>query len=164
MAAQPVVQPAGTHLAQLNVARTADALNSARMADFVANLDRVNAAAERSPGFVWRFQDDGGAAIDTQATPDPRLLINMSVWETPEALEHYVWNTIHKRIYARKAEFVEPHQKAHFVMWFVPAGHVPSVAEAFARLETLREKGPSAEAFGWESLPNVTLWRSQRCG
>lgn len=156
-------QPAGHHLAQLNVGRILDSMDSPRMAEFKANLDRVNAIAERSPGFVWRLKDDSGNATAILTSPDPFALVNMSVWESPEQLEHFVWNTLHKRFYQKKAAWFEPPKEPHFVMWWVPIGHVPSTAEALDRLAHLGQNGPTAHAFGWESLPNVKLWMSQRC-
>jgi len=156
-------QPAGSHLAQLNVGRILDAIDSPRMAEFKASLDRVNAIAERSPGFVWRLKDEAGNATAILTTPDPRFIINLSVWQTPEQLEHFVWSTIHKRFYERKAQWFEPPKEPHFVMWWLTAGHVPTVEEALSRLAQLRAHGPGPEAFGWESLPNIRLWMSQRC-
>ncbi len=156
-------QPPGTHLAQLNVATALDDLNSARMADFVGALNRVNAVAERSPGFVWRLKDEGGNATDIQTSGDPRFIVNLSVWETAADLEHFVWNTIHKRVYRKKANWFEVPKSAYFVMWWVPAGHMPTAEEALARLAELNANGPDARAFGWESLPNIELWKQQQC-
>lgn len=156
-------QPADTHLAQLNIATAVDDLESERLADFVAALDQVNAVAERSPGFVWRLQDEGGNATDIRASDDARLIVNLSVWETPKQLEEFVWNTIHKRVYAKRSKWFSAPEQANFVMWWVPAGHLPTVDEAFQRLADLRENGASEQAFGWDALPNVTLWRQQRC-
>ena len=158
-----LVQPEGTHLAQLNVARARFDLEDARMADFVGALDRVNAIAERSPGFVWRLQGDVGNATDVKVTDNPRFIVNLSVWQKPEQLEHFVWNTIHKRVYQRKGSWFEPLGTPHFVMWWVPVGHEPTPEEAMARLADLAQLGPSERAFGWESLPNVKLWMIQRC-
>jgi hypothetical protein len=158
-----IEQPAGHHLAQLNVGRIRDAMDSPRMAAFKANLDRVNAIAERSPGFVWRLQDETGNATSILTSPDPFALVNISVWETAEQLEHFVWNTVHKRFYEKKAAWFEPPSQPHFVMWWVTAGHRPSTDEALARLAHLRRHGPSAHAFGWEALPNIILWIGQRC-
>jgi hypothetical protein len=158
-----IVQPAGTHLAQLNVGRALDDLDSPRLAEFMGALDRVNALAERSPGFVWRLKSDSGSATDIKVTNDPRFIINMSVWETAEHLEQFVWNTVHARVYDKKANWFEAPSKPYFVMWFVPIGHVPTPEEALARLEHLTAHGPSDHAFGWESLPNVKLWMSKRC-
>ena len=159
-----ITQPHGHHLAQLNVAQALDDLDSARLADFVAALDKVNAVAERSPGFVWRLKsDDGGSSMEIAVSDDPRLIVNISVWQTPEHLEQFVWNTIHKRVYNNKANWFAAPEAAHFAMWWVGEGHEPSVEEGLARLDHLRANGPGEHAFGWESLANVTLWMSQRC-
>ena len=158
-----VTQPAGTHLAQLNVGRIRYPTDDPRMAEFMGALDSVNALAERSSGFVWRFKDDSNNATNIHVTADPTFLINMSVWETAEHLEHFVWNTVHKRIYQRKGNWFEPMQTPHFVMWWIAVGHIPTPQEALARLEHLTQHGPSDHAFGWESLPNVKQLMSQRC-
>ena len=113
-----------------------------RMAEFMGALDRVNALAERSPGFVWRLQGDGDNATDIKVTDDPTFIVNLSVWETPEQLEHFVWNTMHKRVYQKKGNWFEPMATPHFVMWWVPVGHVPTPEEALARLEHLAQHGP----------------------
>jgi hypothetical protein len=160
---ESMTQPPNTHLAQLNVAQALDDMDSPRLAGFVGALDAVNAVAERSPGFVWRLKDDGGNATDIKVTSDPRFIVNLSVWETAEHLEHFVWNTVHKRVYQKKAKWFDPMPQAHFVMWWVTVGHRPSTDEALAKLEHLRTSGPSDDAFGWESLPNLRLWMSQRC-
>ena len=158
-----LVQPPGQYLAQLNVARAVDDLASQRMAHFVSALDVVNAVAERSPGFVWRLKGEGSSAIDIKVTDDARFIVNMSVWETPAHLEHFVWNTIHKRVYAKKAKWFEAMATPHFVMWWVGRAHRPTPEEAMARLAHLTANGPTAHAFGWESLSNIKLWMSQRC-
>jgi hypothetical protein len=158
-----MIQPPHTHLAQLNVGRLLDDVESPRLADFKAALDPVNALAERSPGFVWRLKGDSGNATDVRVSSDARFIVNLSVWETPEQLETFVWNTVHARIYEKKGKWLEASSVPHFVMWWVPVGHTPSTEEAMARLEHLRAHGPSDHAFGWESLPNIRLWMSKRC-
>jgi hypothetical protein len=158
-----IVQPKGTHLAQLNVARALDDLESPRLAGFMAALDGVNAVAERSPGFVWRLKSEAGNATDIKVSDDARYIINMSVWESAEHLEQFVWNTVHARVYEKKATWFEAPKTPHLAMWFVPAGHQPTAEEAMERLAHLTSHGPSAHAFGWESLPNVKLWRAKRC-
>jgi Domain of unknown function (DUF3291) len=158
-----ITQPPGTHLAQLNVARARFALDDPRIAEFMNALDRVNALAERSPGFVWRLKDDSGNATDIGVSGDPQVIANLTVWETPEQLEHFVWNTVHKRFYAKKGNWFAPMSTPHFVMWWMEAGRVPTLEEAMARLGHLTEYGPSDHAFGWESLPNIKLWMQQRC-
>ncbi len=140
------------HLAQLNVGRMAHAFDDPRMADFMGNLDRINAIADRSPGFVWRLQDEGGNATQIAFSDDAETIVNMSVWETPEALEEFTWNTLHHQFYARRAEWFQLMKSNHLVMWWVPAGHIPTLAEAAERLEHLDNHGPTEWAFGWDSL------------
>jgi hypothetical protein len=159
-----IAQPAGTHLAQLNVGRIRHPTDDPRMAEFMKALDTVIALAERSPGFVWRLKDEASNnATNVLVTPDPTFLINMSVWATAADLEHFVWNTVHKRFYMKKGNWFAPMDKPHFVMWFVPAEHLPTPQEALARLDHLTQHGPSAHAFGWDSLPNVERILQQRC-
>ena len=152
------------HVAQLNIGRFRYETNDPRMADFMNNLERVNALAERSPGFVWRYTDATGNATDTRPyAGDPRMAVNMSVWESVEALETFVWQTVHTRFYNRKHEWFEKLDGAYFVLWHVSADHRPSVAEAIERLEHLKAHGPSEHAFGWQDVASAKLWRSARC-
>src|ERR1044072_186401 len=102
------VQAPGTHLAQLNVGHIRYPTDDPRMAEFMGALDAVNALAERSPGFVWRLKDDSNNATAILVPPAPTFLINMSVGETPAHLEHFVWNTVHKRIYQKKGNWFAP--------------------------------------------------------
>jgi len=125
-----VTQPAGTHLAQLNVGHIRYPTDDPRMAEFMGALDAVNALAERSPGFVWRLKDDTNNATSILVTKDPTFLINMSVWESPAQLEHFVWNTVHKRIYGKKGNWFVPMTRPHFVMWWIPAGHTHAARSA----------------------------------
>ena len=154
------------HIAELNIGRLKHPIDDPRMADFVDNLARVNAMADRMPGFVWRLVGDGsnGGALELRPYPDPMMAVNMSVWETVEQLEQYVWKTVHQRFYNRKAEWFEKMSKHYFVMWFVDEGHVPTLDEAKERLEHLEAHGNSDHAFGWDHLEHIKLWQSQRCG
>jgi hypothetical protein len=151
------------NLAQLNVARLKYPFEDPRVADFAENLDRINALADRSDGFVWRLQDDGGNAIDVQADADPMIIVNMSVWRDAESLERFVWNTVHKQFYRRRAEWFSVMGDQHLAMWWVQDGHVPGVEEGMERLEHLRANGDSDFAFGWSHLPHVKLWQQARC-
>ena len=153
----------GMHLAELNIGRVRYPLDDPRMAGFVDNLALVNGLAERSKGFIWRLKDDSGNATSIHAFDDPRIILNISVWESVEALERYVWQTVHKRFYGRRHEWFDKMDGAYFVMWRVPAGHKPTVQEAVERLQSLRQDGPSDVAFGWESLPSAQLWKTSRC-
>ena len=153
------------HLAQLNIGQLRYSAGDPRVAEFMDNLDRVNAIAEAMPGFVWRLKDDTNNATSIDASDDfgPGIIVNMSVWESAEALERFVWQTVHKRFYNKKTDWFEAMGEAHFVMWWVEEGHRPGLAEAAQKLETLREHGSTDAAFGWDHLPNVKLWRSQQC-
>ena len=151
------------HLAELNIGRIRYPLDDPRMADFADNLDLVNTLAERSQGVVWRFKDDSGAATDTRPFDDPQIIVNMSVWESVETLERYVWQTVHKRFYGRRQEWFDKLSGPHMVLWWVPADHRPSIAEAKERLAHLAAHGPSDHAFGWESIASAQLWKTARC-
>ena len=128
-----------THIAQLNIGRFRYPTDDPRMAAFMANLDRINALAERSEGFVWRLKDESNNATAIRPANDPTMAVNLSVWESVEALERFVWATVHKQFYNRKGDWFEKLSTPHFVMWPIPAGHIPDLAEAMERLEHLEE-------------------------
>ena len=134
------------HLAQLNIAVMKESLESPGMGDFVANLDRINALAESSPGFVWRLKTDDGDATALRPLGD-NVLVNMSVWQDVATLNHYVYKTAHVEIMARRKEWFEKMAEAYAVLWWVPQGHNPTITEAAARLEHLRQHGPTEKAF-----------------
>jgi len=141
------------HLAQLKIGRLRYPTSDSRVADFMNNLDVVNAIAERSKGFVWRLKDDSGNATNFRPFTDPNMLVNLSVWENVETLQRFVWQTAHKRIYERRLEWFDKIEAPHFVMWWIPKGHLPSLTEAKERLAHLATHGPSDYAFGWERMP-----------
>jgi heme-degrading monooxygenase HmoA len=135
------------HLAQLNVAIPKEPPGGPLLAEFMAALDPVNAVADASPGFVWRLQTEDGNATAIRAF-DEDTMVNMSVWESLEALRAFVYsNRAHLDVMRRRREWFEEHVDAFQVLWWVPAGHVPTVAEAEQRLLVLRDRGPSPEAF-----------------
>ncbi|WP_372876143.1 DUF3291 domain-containing protein [Pseudomonas sp.] len=135
-------------LAQLNIASMKEPLESPGMADFVANLERINALAEASPGFVWRLQDEAGDATAIRPFGE-EVLVNLSLWRDVEALKGYVYKSAHAEILKRRNEWFTRMGEAHMVLWWVPAGHLPSVGEAAERLRLLRELGPTAQAFSF---------------
>jgi len=155
--------PPETHIAELNIATPRYALDDPRIAEFMNALDRVNAVAERSPGFVWRLKGEGNDATELTLEAAPGAIVNLSVWRSAADLEHFVWNTVHHRFYRRREAWFEPPRAAMFVMWPVPAGHRPSLAEAWDRLAHLRTFGPTDYATGWEGLPELWRWRERRC-
>lgn len=134
------------HLAQLNVAVAKAPLDSPVMADFVGNLDRINALAEASPGFVWRLQTEEGNATSLRPFGE-NLLVNLSVWQDVDSLRKFAFKSAHVEIMRRRSEWFERMEAAYLVLWWVPQRHVPTLAEARARLDFLRERGPTAEAF-----------------
>ena len=157
-------------LAQLNVALMKEPLDSPTMADFVANLDRINALAERSPGFLWRLQTEDGDATALRPLGDDTL-INVSVWRDVESLTRYVYDSAHVEIMRRRTEWFQRMREAFVVLWWVPRGHRPTVSEAIAKLELLRAKGPTPEAFTFRHAfpppdapqPDEPSWSGAEC-
>ncbi len=136
------------HLAQLNIAQAIAPMDDPLMADFVAQLDPVNLLAERSPGFVWRLKDDSGNATALQAFNDPKLLVNLSVWESLEALRNFVYrDQEHRAVMADRRRWFLPMDGPHMVLWWIRAGQLPSLDEAKARLQSLTDNGPNSDAF-----------------
>lgn len=134
-------------IAQYNIARLVAPLDSAQLADFVANLDPINQLGDRSPGFVWRHQTDDGNSTSIRVRGDPMIVINFSVWETIDELFEYTYHTDHVEVFRRRNEWFDPHDGHYLVLWWVPAGHEPDVEEAESKLDYLIEHGPTQEAF-----------------
>jgi hypothetical protein len=134
-------------LAQLNIGIIKGPIDSPIMAEFVANLARINALAEASPGFVWRLQTDAGDATAIRPFDNPNQLVNMSVWRDADSLRRFVYRSAHADILKRRREWFERMSEAIMVLWWVPRGHRPSLEEAIERLELLRARGATPEAF-----------------
>ena len=134
------------HLAQLNLAKMKYPVDSKEMEGFVARLEDINALADNSPGFVWRLQTDDGDATSLDYF-GPNMLINMSVWEDVDSFHNYVYRTGHTEVMARRHEWFERMEQVYLVLWWIPAGTVPSLEEADERLEDLRANGPGPRAF-----------------
>ncbi|MFE5241203.1 MULTISPECIES: DUF3291 domain-containing protein [unclassified Streptomyces] len=141
------------HLAQVNVGRILAPLDTPQLSDFVAQLPEINAVADQAPGFVWRMVDDGGAdSTDLRPEADDRmLLINCSVWESVEALQDFTYRSAHLKVLARRREWFERLAEFHHAMWWVPAGHRPSMAEAMDRIALIRAEGEGPGAFTFRS-------------
>ena len=146
-----VVADIGWHLAQINVGRLIALPGDVRMQPFFDALDRVNAIADASPGFVWRLQDESGNATNLRPTPDPLFAVNMSLWRDADALFTFVYRSAHTPEMARRKEYFERFDGAYQALWWVPAGHVPSVDEGLARLWRLDRYGPSEQAFTFKT-------------
>jgi hypothetical protein len=139
-------------LAQVNIGRILAPLDSPVMDGFVSQLDAINALADAAPGFVWRLQTEDGDATAIRPYDDDWILVNMSVWESPEALHAYVYRSGHADVLRRRREWFARMTDTYVALWWVPAGHRPSVAEAVARLEMLRAHGPTPDAFSFRQL------------
>jgi hypothetical protein len=139
-------------LAQINVARLIAPLDDPRIAEFVGELDSINRLAEEAPGFVWRLKSDSGNATDVVYNEDPFLIVNMSVWKSVEALREFTYATRHVEIFRKRAQWFEKMDKPHYCLWWVEAGHRPTIAEARERLEHYQLHGATPHSF----------WFSQR--
>jgi heme-degrading monooxygenase HmoA len=134
------------HVAQLNIARLLAPIESPKLSGFVRRLDEVNAVADRAPGFVWRLQSESGNATDIRPWGDD-VIVNMSVWESVEALRAYVYGPEHVAVLRRRREWFSVLGQTHVVVWYVPVGHLPDLDEARERLDLLERDGPGPEAF-----------------
>lgn len=134
------------HLAQVNIARMRAPLDDPLMSGFVAQLDAINALADRSPGFVWRLQTEEGNATYLQPYDD-RILFNLSVWQTIEDLKQYVYRSAHADVLRRRQEWFKKFDAPYTALWWIPTTHTPSVDEAKQRLAHLTANGPSPFAF-----------------
>ena len=138
------------HLAQLNIGQMkGENIDDSIMARFKARLDEINALAEGSAGFVWRLKDDTGNSMGIRAFDDPKMAVNMSVWESLESLEAYVYSGRHVEVMKSRRNWFNKMATMHMVLWWIPVGHTPTTEEAKARLEHLQEHGASKYAFSF---------------
>jgi len=147
LAFDPVPSP--WHVAEINIARGRAVLTDPLMTDFVAQLEIVNRVADASGGFVWRLKaDDGGASSYVRFSDDDRLIVNMSVWTSIEALQAYVYRAHdHADVFRDRRRWFEPLDVPQLALWWVPAGHIPSLEEGRHRLALLAREGPTPRAF-----------------
>lgn len=138
---------AAFELAQINVGRLRAPVDDPRVAEFMDALDEINAVADASPGFRWRYQTEDGNATSVRPYEDESILINVSVWDSIEALGDYVYRSDHTAFLRRRREWFERLEEVIVALWWVPAGHRPSVDDAVDRLEHLRRHGPTPHAF-----------------
>jgi hypothetical protein len=136
------------HVAQVNIGRFLAPPGDPLLADFMDNLDPINAIADGTPGFVWRLQtDEGNATALRPDADDESMIINMSVWTSVEALADYVYRTDHLAFLRRRREWFSRMASHHQALWWVPAGTLPTVPEGMAKIAHLDVNGPTAEAF-----------------
>ncbi len=140
------------HLAEINVARLRHPVDDPRVAEFVDNLERVNALAEASEGFVWRLKDEGGNATQIRAYDDPLIIVNMSLWTSPEALYAFAYKTMHRRFVQRRKEWFELFDGPYLALWWVEEGAFPDVVDGQRRLAHLERYGPTGWAFNFRKL------------
>ncbi|GAA3582907.1 DUF3291 domain-containing protein [Snuella lapsa] len=143
------------HLAQINIAKMLAPLEDPIMKDFVENIDRINAVAEKSKGFVWRLKDED-KAVTSNVFKDDSLLVNMSVWNDIESLFEYTYNSLHVAVFKRRKEWFSKLKMKHMVFWYVPIGHEPTLVEAKKRLDYLNANGETPFAFTFKKKYTVT--------
>ncbi len=137
------------HLAQANIAYGIETLDHPIMSGFVSELDRINALAEKSDGFVWRLKSDEGDATAFKIFEDEKIIINMSVWDSIEALRSYVYSSEHLEILKQKRQWFEKPKSAHLALWWIPVGEKPAIDDAKYRLGEIQRIGPSEIAFNF---------------
>jgi len=140
------------HLAQVNISRLIAPLDDPQIAEFVSQLEPINALADKAPGFIWRLQSNSGNATDIAYNDDPFVIVNMSVWESIEALREFAYKSNHMRVFRDRAKWFEKAVKPSYCLWWIPAGHNPTVAAGRERLEHYQSHGATPYSF-WFSQP-----------
>ncbi len=140
------------HLAQINIARMFAPIDDPIMTEFVAQLPPINALADGSPGFVWRLQTDSGDATSIKVYDDEFIIVNLTVWESVDALHQYVYKSAHSRVLRDRKRWFEKFDGPYYALWWIPAGHLPSTEEGKERLDYLRQRRDSAYAFSFKNV------------
>jgi hypothetical protein len=141
----------GCHLAQVNVGRLRAPVDDPLIDDFRNALDQINALADAQPGFVWRLKGVGDNATDLRPdASDDLQAVNASVWQSPNHLAAFAYRTEHRNYVRRRLEWFEDATQPILALWWVPAGHTPSLAECLERLAHLRAHGPTPHAFTFQ--------------
>ena len=146
------------HIAQLNIARMVAPIDSDTMSGFVARLDEINALADRYQGFVWRLQTEDGDATALRPYEDDRIIVNMSVWESIDALFDFTYKSTHLELLKSRWDWFEHMQDFHLCMWWIPAGTIPTTDDAKQRLDYMNEHGISPVAFTFKQRYTVEDW------
>jgi hypothetical protein len=140
------------HLAQINIGRLIAPIDDPRIAGFVSQLDPVNALADAAPGFVWRLQSSSGNATDIAYNDDPSVMVNMSVWQSVETLRDYVYRSRHVEVFRDRAKWFQKMDQPYYCLWWIPIGHIPTVAEGRERLEHYQRYGATPFSFWFSKL------------
>jgi len=146
------------HIAQINIGRMVGSIDSEEMSGFVARLDEINALADRAEGFVWRLQSDEGDATAIRVFEDDMILVNMSVWESIEALHNYTYKSAHAQLIKHRKDWFQKLEFSHMALWWIPAGHIPTAQEAVRKLELIDEHGVTPMAFTFAHSFPVDEW------
>jgi hypothetical protein len=134
-------------LAQINIGRLIAPIDDPKIAEFVAQLAPINAIADLAPGFVWRLQSESGNATDMAYNDDPSIMVNMSVWESLETLRDYAYKSGHRKVLRDRAKWFAKMDRPHYCLWWIPAGHIPTIAEGRERLEHYQTRGATPYSF-----------------
>ena len=134
-------------LAQINIAKVVDSMESDAMKGFVERLDEINTLADRSSGFVWSLQTAAGDATSIQAFDEAQMIINMSVWKDIESLKLFVYKSVHVELIRDRDAWFNKMLNLHQALWWIPVGHVPTIEEGKMKLEYLQKNGPSEKVF-----------------
>ncbi|MBK9926989.1 MAG: DUF3291 domain-containing protein [Anaerolineales bacterium] len=140
------------HIAQINIGRILAPIDDPLMAEFVAQLPAINALADASPGFVWRLQTEAGDATNVKVYDDDRIIVNLSVWESIESLREYAYRSQHTGVMKYRTKWFEKFDGPYMALWWVPAGHIPTLEEGKERLDHLRKNGNSPHAFLFKNV------------
>lgn len=136
------------HLAQINIAKLLKPIDHPQIADFVNQLDEINALADDSEGFVWRLKDEGSNNVTEIESPfDDNLIVNMSVWENAEMLKNYIYNSGHIKVFMCRKEWFDKPTNAHMALWWIEAGTIPTLEEAKAKLALIDKSGATQDSF-----------------
>lgn len=140
------------HLAQINIARLLAPMEAPETKDFAQALAAINLLAESSDGFIWRLKDESGNATSIHAFPDPMMIVNMSVWDSVESLQHFAYQSGHVQYVRRRKEWFEQMNTPFMALWWIPVGHIPTLEEAKERLESLAQHGETSFAFTFKTV------------
>ena len=138
------------HLAQVNIGKILAPMDSPQMSEFKNNLDRINALAEASEGFIWRLKDDNNNATSIKVFEDDFMLINMSVWKDIDVLYKYVYESAHMEYLKNRKAWFEKLADKYMALWWIPESHIPTPLEAIERINHIRQFGETAFAFGFK--------------